>query len=146
MDFAVSEQQSHLVEAARVYAAERIAPYYQQRDAEGAFDRATIEEMGRLGFFGIELPEEAGGLGRDSVTAGLVIEALSGDDYNLGYVPVTISLVSQILHRYGRPEVAAPWLKSMSAGETIPCVALTEPSGGSDAANLTLRARKVGSD
>jgi cyclohexanecarboxyl-CoA dehydrogenase len=142
MDFAVSQEQSHLIEAARAYAAERIAPHYRQRDAEGAFDTATIAEMGGLGFFGIELPEEAGGLGLDCVTAGLVLEALSGDDYNLGYVPVTISLAAQILHRYGQPEVVTPWLKAMAAGEAIPCIALTEPSGGSDAANLTLKARK----
>jgi cyclohexanecarboxyl-CoA dehydrogenase len=144
MEFAVSEEQAQLVAAAREYAAERIAPYYHRRETEGAFDRATLAEMGRLGFFGIELPAEAGGLGLDCLTAGLVLEALSADDYNLAYVPVTISLACQILLRHGRPEAVTPWLHSMTAGESIPCIALTEPSGGSDAAGLILRARKVG--
>lgn len=146
MDFAISDQQAHLVEAARSYAAGRIAPYYQQREAEGAFDRATLAEMGKLGLFGIELPEEAGGLGQDALTAGLVLEALSAADYNLGYIPVTVSLVGQILHRYGRPEVVTPYLRGMTAGELIPNIALTEPAAGSDAASLSLKARKVGPD
>lgn len=146
MDFALSHAQQDLVEAARAFARDQIRPYYRQREHEAAFDRPTLQEMGRLGFFGVELPEEVGGLGQDCLTAGLVLEALSAHDYNLGYIPVTISLTAQILHRYGQPEVIAPWLEKMMAGEAIPCVALTEPSGGSDAANVTLRAVRDGDD
>jgi cyclohexanecarboxyl-CoA dehydrogenase len=142
MDFAISEEQAHLVEATRAYAAERIAPYYKQREQEGAFDRATLLEMGKLGYLGVELPEAAGGLGLDCLTSGLVLEALAAADYNLGYHPLTVSLIGQILHRYGAPEVVAPYLRGMTAGELIPNIALTEPGAGSDAANLQLRARR----
>ncbi|MBA3742510.1 acyl-CoA dehydrogenase family protein [Sporichthya sp.] len=144
MDFSITPEQEHLVQAARTYAAERIAPFYQQRQAEERFDRATLLEMGKLGFFGVELPEAAGGLGLDALTAGLVLEAISAADYNLGYHPVTVSLVGQILHRYGAPEVVEPYLHRMTAGELIPNIALTEPGAGSDAANLQLRARRSG--
>ena len=146
MDFTISDEQTHLVDVARSFSRERIAPFYRQREAEGAFDRPTLLEMGRLGFFGLELPEEVGGLGQDCVTAGLVLEALSAGDYNVGYIPVTISLCGQILQRYGQPEAVLPWLEKMISGEVIPCVALTEPAGGSDAANLSLKAVRDGSD
>lgn len=109
-------------------------------------EQATLAEMGKLGVFGVELPQEAGGLGQDALTSGLVLEALSGADYNLGYIPVTVSLIGQILHSYGRPEVVRPYPQGMTAGELIPNIALTEPAAGSDAANLGLKARKVGSD
>lgn len=146
MDFAVSDAQRELVEAARAFSNVQIRPYYRQREREATFDRPTLRKMGQLGFFGVELPEAFGGLGQDCVTAGLVLEALSAHDYNLGYIPVTISLAAQILHRYGRPEVVAPWMEKMMAGDAIPCIALTEPSGGSDAANVTLRAVRDGDD
>ena len=143
MDFSISPEQEHLLSAARTYAAERIAPFYKQRETEGAFDRATLLEMGKLGFFGVELPEAAGGLGLDCLTSGLVLEAISGADYNLGYHPLMVSLIGQILHRYGAPDVVAPYLRGMTAGELIPNIGLTEPGAGSDAANLQLRARRT---
>jgi len=57
---------------------------------------------------------------------------------------VTISLSGAIMARHGDPAVAGPWLRGVMAGELIPAIALTEPGGGSDAANLTLRATKDG--
>lgn len=144
MDFSITAEQQHLVEAARQYATERIAPFYQQREREERFDRATLLEMGKLGFFGVELPETAGGLGLDCLTSGLVLEAISGADYSLGYHPLTVSLIGQILHRYGAPEIVGPYLHGMTGGHLIPNIALTEPGAGSDAANLQLRARRSG--
>jgi cyclohexanecarboxyl-CoA dehydrogenase len=140
MDFATSPQQCDLVDAAREFATKRLAPFYRQREREQAFDRDTLREMGAMGLLGIELPEERGGLGLDSVTAGLVTEALCAADYNIGYITVTVSLVGQILCNTGDPAVTSPWLERMLRGEVIPNIALTEPAGGSDAANITMRA------
>jgi cyclohexanecarboxyl-CoA dehydrogenase len=144
MNFSTSPEQDALVENARRFARERLAPFYQQREREGAFDRATLRDMGTLGFFGIELPEEYGGLGLDCVTAGLVLEALCAADYNIGQLMVTVSLAGTILSQHGDRHVVEPWLKAILAGETIPAIALTESGGGSDAANLVVRARREG--
>ena len=121
-----------------------LAPYYKQREQEGAFDRATLRAMGDLGLFGVELPEEYGGLGLDCTTAGLVLEAICRSDYNIGQLMVTMSLSGAIMAQHGNPAVVAPWLRGVTAGEMIPAIALTEPGGGSDAANLTVRATKDG--
>jgi cyclohexanecarboxyl-CoA dehydrogenase len=144
MNFSTSPEQDELVETARRFGREHLAPFYQQRDREGAFDRATLRQMGELGFFGVELSEEYGGLGLDSVTAGLVLEALCAADYNIGQLMVTVSLAGTILAAHGERHVVEPWLKQILAGETIPAIALTEPGGGSDAANLVVRARRAG--
>jgi cyclohexanecarboxyl-CoA dehydrogenase len=144
MDFGTSPDQRALVAAARDFSVRRLAPYYHQRELEGALDRATIAEMGARGLLGIELPEALGGLGLDCVTAGLVTEALCADDYNIGYVTITVSLAGQILRDYGDPSVVAPWIAGMLRGELIPCIALTEPAGGSDAASIALRAVRDG--
>jgi len=92
MNFSTSPEQDALVDIARRFGQQHLAPFYQQREREGAFDRPTLREMGRLGFFGVELPAAYGGLGRDCVTAGLVLEALSAADYNIGQLMVAVSL------------------------------------------------------
>jgi cyclohexanecarboxyl-CoA dehydrogenase len=146
MDFSTSPDQDALVETARRFAKDRLGPFYKQREREAAIHRETIREMGRLGLLGIELPEEHGGLGQDCVTAALVLEALCAEEFNVGYVTVTISLLGPILARYGQPEVAGPLIRGMVDGELIPAIALTEPGGGSDAANIALRAERDGDD
>jgi cyclohexanecarboxyl-CoA dehydrogenase len=146
MDFSLSPEQEAIAATARRFGEQRLAPFYKQREREGAFDRATLADMGALGFFGVELPEEAGGLGADCVTAGLVLEALCASDYNIGQLSVTMSLAGTILSRHGDPAAVGPWLERMAAGEEIPAIALTEPGGGSDAASLIVRARRVGDE
>jgi cyclohexanecarboxyl-CoA dehydrogenase len=142
MSFATTPEQDALVEVAREFGRKRLAPFYQQREREGAFDRATLREMGELGFFGVELAERHGGLGLDCLTAGLVLEALCESDYNIGQLSVTVSLAATVLARHGEPDVVGPWLAGMVAGEVIPAIGLTEPGGGSDAARLVLRGRR----
>jgi cyclohexanecarboxyl-CoA dehydrogenase len=144
LNFSITDEQQALVSVARRFGEERLAPFYKQRESEGAFDRDTLLEMGKLGFFGIELPEKYGGLGLDCATAGLVLEAICRSDYNIGQLMVTMSLSAAMLARHGDPEVVKPWLSGMTAGRIIPAIALTEPAGGSDAANLTLRADREG--
>jgi cyclohexanecarboxyl-CoA dehydrogenase len=144
LSFSISTEQEALVEVARGFGERRLAPYYKQREREGAFDRATLRAMGDLGLFGVELPEEYGGLGLDCTTAGLVVEAICRSDYNIGQLMVTMSLSGAIMVRHGDPAVVAPWLCGITAGEMIAAIAVTEPGGGSDAANLALRASKDG--
>jgi cyclohexanecarboxyl-CoA dehydrogenase len=144
LSFAISAEQEALVDVARRFGERQLAPYYKQREQEGSFDRATLRAMGDLGLFGVELSEEYGGLGMDCTTAGLVLEALCRADYNIGQLMVTMSLSGAIMARHGDLDVVAPWLRGVTAGEMIPAIALTEPGGGSDAANLALRATRDG--
>ncbi|MCB1475066.1 MAG: cyclohexanecarboxyl-CoA dehydrogenase [Rhodobiaceae bacterium] len=146
MDFSLTPEQEALVETARAFARDHLKPNYRLRDQEGRMDRPTLKRMGELGLFGIELPEEIGGLGQDCLTAGLVVEALCGEDLNIGYVTINASLDAQIMRSFGTPDVVDPWIRGMLSGELIASIALTEPGGGSDAANLKLRARRDGDD
>jgi cyclohexanecarboxyl-CoA dehydrogenase len=144
LSFAISAEQEALVDVASRFAERELAPYYKQREREGAFDSATVRTMGKLGLFCVELPEKFGGLGLECTTAGLVLEALCRADYNIGQLMVTMSLSGAILAGHGNPDVVGPWLRGMTAGESIPAIALTEAGGGSDAAGLTMRAVRDG--
>lgn len=146
MTTALTEEQRALQEAARRFARERIAPGYMAREKTGRVDRDLVREMGALGLIGADLPEEHGGLGAPSVTAGLAIEAVAHADINVSYVPLLASLNGQIIARHASPELAGEWIPRIVAGEALFCIGLTEPRGGSDAANLQLSARRDGND
>ena len=139
----LTDDQRALQEGARRFARERLLPDYQKREKSGVLDRALIKEMGRLGFLGMDLPEELGGMGADAVTTGLVAEELAYGDFNISAVPVGISLNAAILIRHAQPEIVKEWVPRMTAGDAVIAICLTEPRGGSDASNLQLKARRV---
>ena len=142
MDYALSEQQQAMQEAARRFAAEKLAPHYQKRATEHHLDRALLKQMGALGLIGADLPEEYGGLGESNVTSGIIIEQIAYGDFNASYVQLVASLNGGMLAEHGSPEIAREWLPQVIRGEKIIGLGLTEPHAGSDAASLTLRAEK----
>jgi cyclohexanecarboxyl-CoA dehydrogenase len=144
MDYALSEQQQAFRETAMRFAKERLAPHYQKRATEERIDRALMKEMGALGLIAPDLPEQYGGLGESSVTAGIIIEQIAYADFNASYVPLLASLMGSMIAQHASPDIAQEWLPKVTAGEAIIGLGLTEPRGGSDAANLILRAEKSG--
>ncbi len=140
----LTDDQRALQEGARRFARERLLPGYQQREKSGVLDRELLLEMGRLGLMGVELPERLGGLGLDAVTTGLIAEELAYGDFNVSLIPVGTSLNAAILIKNAQPALVEHWVPRMVRGETLVAICLTEPRGGSDAANLQVRARRDG--
>ncbi len=142
MDFAFTPEQEAIRETARRFAEDRVAPGYQAREAEARFDRSLVREMGELGLIGPELPEDMGGHGLDGVCAGIIIEEIARGDLSMAYTQLLGSLMGSVIALHARPEVARRVVPEIVAGETIVALGLTEPGGGSDAANLKLKARR----
>lgn len=140
----LDEDLQALAEQARRYARERVAPGYLERDRTRVLDRALMREMGELGFIAPELPQRWGGQGAGCLAAGVIHEEIAAADLSLSYVNLLASLNGQILAEHGRPEVAGPWLDRLIRGDALVAIALTEPRGGSDAANLRLRVERQG--
>jgi cyclohexanecarboxyl-CoA dehydrogenase len=139
-----NEDQRAIRDLARRFARERLAPHYQAREASGVLDRGLLREMGRLGLLGADLPEAFGGLGASGVTAGIIAEELAYGDFNISAVPVGVSLLGAIIMSSAAPAIAGDWVPRMISGEALLGICVTEPSGGSDAANMTLRCRRDG--
>ncbi len=131
---------------ARRFATDRIAPGFQQRDQTRELDRSLMREMGEMGFIAPELPEQYGGQGLGCLAAGVIHEEVARADLSLSYINLLASLNGQILAHHGKPEVVAPWLARLTRGEALLAIALTEPRGGSDAANLQLRVERIGNE
>lgn len=146
MDFSLSQEQQALVDTASRFARERLAPGYKAREKAERIEREVIREMGELGFLGPELSEEHGGLGVDCLTSGLLLEQISYGDFNVSYVNLLTSLCGQIVAGHARPDIAKEWLGQVIAGYKTIAIALTEPSAGSDAARLKLKAVRDGND
>ncbi len=133
-----------IAEQARRFATARVAPGFQERDRTRVLDRTLMREMGALGFIAPELPERVGGQSLPTLAAGVIVEEIARADLSLSYINLLASLNGQILAEHGRPEVAGPWLRRLIEGDALLAIALTEPRGGSDAANLRLRVERVG--
>lgn len=146
MDFSFSDEQRAFQETIRRFGAEKLAPLYQAREKEGIIGRDLCREMGELGMIAPELPEKFGGMGLDSVTAGIAIEEVARADFNVSYVQLIGSLMGTLIAQHAAEDIAHRVIADICAGRTIVALGLTEPRGGSDAAHLILRARKDGSD
>ena len=141
MDFALTEEQQLIQEAAREFAQNEIAPIAAKFDISGEFPAATIQQAGELGFMGIEVPEAYGGSGLDSISYVLVMIEISAADASHGtIVSVNNSLFGVPLMDYGTEEQKQEFLRPVAAGELNGAYALTEPQSGSDAATMRTRA------
>lgn len=143
-DPTLTEDLASIRDLARRFAAERIAPGYMERDRTGVIDRALVREIGGLGLIAPELPEALGGLGLPSLTSGLIAEAIGYADPNVAYLQILGSLNGAIIAAHATPDLAAEWIPRIVGGGAIVALGLTEPRGGSDAANLALSARWTG--
>lgn len=130
-------------ETARRFSREKLLPRYMDRERmEDRIDRSLMREMGALGLLAPELPERFGGLGIGCIASGVIAEEIGYGDFNYGYVSISGSLQGKIIGDFGQKHVADHWVPRIISGDAFVAVALTEPRGGSDAANLILRAEK----
>ncbi|WP_321937261.1 cyclohexanecarboxyl-CoA dehydrogenase [Paraburkholderia sp. J8-2] len=140
----IDEDLAALGEHARRFAQGRVAPGFIERDATRVLDRGLMREMGEMGFIAPELPEQYGGQGMGCLAAGVIHEEIARADLSLSYINLLASLNGQILAKHAAPEIARPWLERLTQGRALLAIALTEPRGGSDAANLRLKMERVG--
>ncbi|WP_312209682.1 cyclohexanecarboxyl-CoA dehydrogenase [Acinetobacter variabilis] len=142
----ITEDLEFLAETAEKFAQKYVAPGFLERDQSRVFDRDLVKKMGEMGFIAPELSEQYGGQGMGRLAAGIIHEAIAKADLSFSYINLLASLNGQILAEHGQPEVVEPWLKKLTAGEAIFSIALTEPRGGSDAANLRLKIERDGDE
>jgi len=143
----LTEQQRQIVDLAREFAAEEIAPHAARWDREACFDRGVAERLGALGFLGMMIPEEWDGLGLDTLTYLMALEEIAVADASTAVLmSVHNSLPTQMLLNFGTTEQKERFLRPMARGEKIGAFALSEPEAGSDASSLTCRAERDGDD
>jgi glutaryl-CoA dehydrogenase len=143
IDAALTEEERAVRDSVRRFVDERVLPIIGQCYVEGRFPKELIPEMGELGVFGANLPEEYGCAGLNNVQYGLIMQELErGDSGIRSFASVQGALVMYPIYAFGSEEQKRHWLPRMARGETIGCFGLTEPDYGSNPAGMITRARQ----
>ncbi|ACM03216.1 acyl-CoA dehydrogenase family protein [Cereibacter sphaeroides] len=143
----LTDEQRLVQEMARTFAREVLAPGAAARAKAKAIEPAVLSQMGELGFFGMTVPEEMGGVGADYVSYALaLIEIAAGDGAVSTVMSVHNAPFNAILQRFASPAQRERVLRPAAQGAFIGAFALTEAHAGSDASALRSRARRAGGD
>src|SRR5512146_1570331 len=145
--FPLSEEQKMIRDAARDFAQNEIAPIAAEFDESGEFPRQTIKKMGEMGCMGIEIPEELGGAGMDTLAYVFALEEICKVDAAHGTImSVNNSLYNYGIYKVGTEEQKRQYITPVASGKAVGAYSLTEPMSGSDAGTMRSRAVRQGDD
>ena len=138
--FPLSSEHRMIQDSARDFAQTEIAPIAAQFDESGDFPYETVKKMGAMGFMGIEIPEQYGGAGMDTL---LALEEISKVDASHGVImSVNNSLFCHGILKFGTEQQKQKYLLPVASGRSIGAYSLTEPMSGSDAGTMLSRATR----
>ena len=141
MEFLLNEEHRMIRDTVREFAQKEIAPVAAHYDETGEFPMPVIKKMGELGLMGIEVPEEYGGAGLDTLSYVLAMEEVAKADVAVSTImSVNNSLYCHGILTFGTEEQKQKYLVPVASGQAVAAYALTEPQSGSDAANMKTRA------
>ena len=145
VDFALTEENRLVRDAARAFAEAEILPHIREWDEKGEVHREVFAKMAELGLLGAPIPERYGGAGMDYVSFALLCEELERADTAFRVVQsVHVGLNSLTLLQWGTEEQKQRWLVPQAKGEKLATFGLTEPGVGTDAGSLESTARRDG--
>lgn len=143
--FPFTEEHEMIRQTAREFAQREIAPIAAEFDESGEFPYDTIMMMGEMGFMGIEVAEEYGGVGMDTLSYVLALEEISKVDASHGIImSVNNSLYCYGIQKFGTEEQKREFLPPVASGKSVGAYSLTEPMAGSDAGSLRCQAIRDG--
>jgi alkylation response protein AidB-like acyl-CoA dehydrogenase len=141
----LTEEQKMIRDAARDFAQNEIAPIAAHHDETGEFPMDTIKKMGALGLMGVEVPEEYGGAGMDTLAYVLAMEEVAKADVSHSTImSVNNSLYCHGILKFGTEEQKKKYVVPIASGQKIGAYSLTEPMSGSDAGAMKSRAVRDG--
>jgi alkylation response protein AidB-like acyl-CoA dehydrogenase len=146
MDFELGNRQKQIRLAAREFAEGELAPIGKECEAKGEFPRDIIKKAAQLGFVGVFIKKDYGGLGLGSLEDAIIHEEFWRADPGLGQVFSQTTFGAKELVLFGTEEQKKKYLSPVVKGEWVMGFSITEPEAGSDAASVITRAEKVGED
>ena len=129
----------------RRFAEREVAPCAQEwHRRDELIPLPVIEELARIGVFGMTIPEEHGGLGLGKTAMSIVSEELSRAYIGVGSLGTRSEIAGELIRLNGTDAQKARWLPSIASGAVLPTAVFTEPNTGSDLASLQTRAVRHG--
>ena len=146
MDFELGNRQKQIRLAAREFAEGELAPIGKECETKGEFPRDIIKKAAQLGFVGVFIKKDYGGLGLGSLEDAIIHEEFWRADPGLGQVFSQTTFGAKELILFGTEEQKKKYLSPLVKGEWVMGFSITEPEAGSDAASVITRADKVGEE
>ena len=145
MEYKISAKHRNVIETVKTFVKQKLEPISLQVEKEGSIPQEIVEEMRRLGLFGLSIPEQYGGLGLSTLAEVLVYEEMTrtnacfrsriGTNNGIGSMGILFDGTEQQKKKY---------LPSIASGRSTAAFALTEPNAGSDAAQISTNAVREG--
>ncbi|MDQ2664921.1 MAG: acyl-CoA dehydrogenase family protein [Gemmatimonadota bacterium] len=143
IDSVLNEDERAVRDSVRHFVDERVLPIIGEAYVQGRFPKELIPEMGELGVYGANLPEEYGCAGLNNVQYGLIMQELErGDSGVRSFASVQGALAMYPIYAFGSEEQKQAHLPKMATGEIIGCFGLTEPDFGSNPSGMITMARE----
>ncbi|MGW5326389.1 acyl-CoA dehydrogenase family protein [Streptomyces sp. NPDC004014] len=120
--------------------------YIARTLAEGRHPTELWAEAGKLGYLGVNLPEEYGGGGGGITELSIVLEELGAAGSPLLMLVVSPAICGTVISRFGTEEQKRTWLPGLADGTRLMAFGITEPDAGSNSHRITTTARKDGAD
>jgi len=146
MDFELNNRQKQIRLTAREFAEGELATIGKECEANGNFPRDIIKKAAQLGFVGVFIGKEYGGLGLGALEDTIIHEEFWRAEPGLGQVFSQTTFGAKELILFGTEEQKKKYLPPLVKGEWVMGFSITEPEAGSDAASATTRAEKVADD
>lgn len=142
--FSLTEDQLAIQQMAQKFTADAITPHAAEWDEKHIFPRDVIKQSADLGFGGIYISEESGGIGLGRLESAIIMEAMAyGCPATSSFISIH-NMASWMIDCFGSQGVKDKFLPDLIPMEKISSYCLTEPGSGSDAAALKTSARRDG--
>jgi len=142
----VTDDEAAIVEVVRDFVDRDVKPVAQQLDHTNSYPERQIEQMKRLGIYGLAIPQPWGEAHVSTSCYALVTEELARGWMSLAGAMGGHTVVAKLLLAYGTDQQKARYLPKMATGEIRATMALTEPGGGSDLQAMRTVARRDGAE
>lgn len=144
--FIESEERQALRKAVAALVSNYGHEYYLAKARKHEHTDELWSEAGKLGFLGVNLPEEYGGGGAGMYELSLVMEEMSAAGCALLLMVVSPAINGTIISKFGTDEQKQRWLPGLADGSFTMAFAITEPDAGSNSHKITTTANRDGSD
>src|SRR5690625_5102310 len=141
MTLVFTDELKMMQQMVRQFSQREIAPIVNKMETEHYFPQEVINKMGEQGLMGISIPEKYGGSGMDFMNYVMTIHEISKVSPAIGVIlSVHTSVGTNPILEFGTEDQKKRYVTKLATGEYLGAFALTEPSAGSDASNIKLRA------
>ena len=144
--FIENEDRQALRKAVSAWASNYGGEYYLKKARAHEHTTELWSEAGKLGFLGVNLPEEYGGGGAGMYELSLVMEEMAAAGSALLLMVVSPAINGTIISKFGTEEQKKRWIPGIADGSLTMAFAITEPDAGSNSHKITTTARRDGSD